>query len=229
MENMKYKIKRYATVVIHGLILILSIIKTYINRFIWLFRRQKAQYLHLQEFIDTKRETRCNLITLFDLLEKNDEKTLQIAPMDEGQRTYQSKDELVSYLPDMEAGVEILAIPVAVKAFKFFRHFVTIIVDKRDHIVEFYDPIGFDLTQYKNDVIWGPKASKKNLLKLTELVAYVQEKYGVYQLIENKDMHQTDFNQCALFVYDRIYKRGVKGYSFEEANKAPMSSKQAFI
>ncbi len=229
MENIKDKAKRYATVAIHGSVLILSIIKTYVNRFIQIFKRQKAQYLHLQEFIDNKRETRCNLTTLFDLLEKDAGNRLQIAPMDEAQKIYKSKDDLVSYLPDIEKGVEILAIPVAVKAFKYFRHFVTIIVDKRDNIVEFYDPIGFDLTQYKNDVLWGPKAKRKNLLKLRELVEYIQEKYGINQLIENKDMHQTDFNQCALFVYDRIYKRGVKGFSFEEANKTPMTSKQAFI
>nr|MCH9811319.1 hypothetical protein [bacterium] len=183
---------------------------------------------HLQEFKNSKKLANCNLNALQDSLSFFQE-AVQNANFVQSQRVYQSQKELLTRLPELEKEQDILAIPIAIKAFSFFRHFVTIIVDKRAGIIEFYDPLGFSTSQYKNAILWGPKCPKKELLSLSTLLKAIQEKYGIEKVVENTTIHQKDPNQCALFVFDRIYKRGVLDMSFEEASKKPLCSLQGYI
>lgn len=225
------KVKNTFSFAQHSTHLMAGIAKTYLKRFMLKFSKKRDSYPHLEEFILRRKQTGCNLHTLHSTLAglvKDHDKVI-ISSMVNGQKTYTSRLEILEHLPKASETTEIIAIPIALNIFKFFRHFVTIIVDRRAGVIEFYDSIGFTTLDYKNAVLWGPKCKKKNLLKLTELMDFVANFYGIDTIIQNKDIHQTDFNQCALFVYDRIYKRGIKGFSFRKASKTPFSSKYAHI
>ncbi len=229
MKKIFSTLSRYFTVGVHFLILLLSIGKTFIKRGYLKIRKIEVKHPHLQSFIDRRKESGCNLNSLFKSLEEQSDKAVLIAGLVKQQETYTSKDQLIKTLPSMGHETEIIAIPIALTAFSFFRHFVTIIIDNREGIIEFYDPIGFSTSQYKNSYLWGPKCKKGSHLTLSELMSTIKIKYDILKVIENKKIHQTDFNQCALFVYDRIYKRGSLGFSIEKASQSPMTSKQAFI
>jgi hypothetical protein len=229
MKQIFSAVVRYLTLGTHFLILLFFIGKTYLKRAYLKMRRIEASHPHLQLFIDKRNQSNCNLNALLESLHEKSDKKVLIATLVKKQETYTSKDELLSSLPRSEPETETIAIPLAVTAFSFFRHFVTIIVDHREGIIEFYDPIGFSVSQYKNAYLWGPLCKKGSHLNLSELIEHVKNKYNISTVIENKKIHQTDFNQCALFVYDRVYKRGCLGYSIAKADHFPMSSKQGFI
>jgi hypothetical protein len=219
---------RHIAVALRFTRLTISIAKTFVKRLYLRICKEKLQHPHIQDFIDKKEKSRCNLNTLAGVLKEQENGSLVVSKLVNAQTIYQSKEELLSYIPAHSQDSEIIAIPIAITAFSFFRHFVTIIVDRRAGIIEFYDPIGFTTSQYKNAVLWGPKCPKKDLLKLGELLISIKKHYQLETLIENTAIHQTDFSQCALFVYDRIYKRGIKGLSFKEASRSPLTSQQAF-
>ncbi len=222
-------IVRYFTLGVRSLILLFFIGKTYVKRAYLKIRRIETKHPHLKLFIDKRNQSSCNLNALLDSLHEKSDKRVIIATLVKKQETYTYKDELLNFLPPLTSETEMIAIPLALTAFSFFRHFVTIIVDRREGIIEFYDPIGFSISQYKNAHLWGPMCKKGSYLNLSELIEHVKEKYNISTVIENKKIHQTDFNQCALFVYDRVYKRGCLGYSIAKADHFPMSSKQGFI
>ncbi|MCH9622081.1 MAG: hypothetical protein S4CHLAM20_15160 [Chlamydiia bacterium] len=229
MKRFISHLSRYFTVGLHFTVLMASIIKTSIKRFYLKLRKRQVKHPHLQSFIDKRVKNNCNLMSLFHSLREQANPKLQISELVDLQQIYTSKDELLKSIPVKKSETEIIAIPIAITAFSFFRHFVTLIIDLREGVIEFYDPIGFSIAQYKNAILWGPKCAKGAHLTLKELVQATQKFYQINEIIENRAIHQKDFNQCALFVYDRIYKRGVEGLSFQKAGKAPLTSKQAFI
>jgi hypothetical protein len=229
MHKIALSLLHFFSLVAHCLILFASIAKTFVKRAYLKIRKIKIEHPHLQSFIEKRKKSGCNLNTLFDSLEEQSDPFIKISDLVKRQESYTSKDELLKSLPPLEKETEIIAIPLAISAFFFFRHFVTLIIDQRDGIIEFYDPIGFTISNYKNGFLWGPQCKKGSHLTLTELFSFIKEKYQISKVIENKKMHQTDFNQCALFVYDRIYKRGPLRFSAKKASQSPMSSSQAFI
>lgn len=229
MKRLISQIKRLLTIGVHFVVLMAAIIKTAIKRVYKKIRKQKVEHEHLRYFITNRKSNSCNLTTLLHSLEKRSCNKLLICDILDHQASYQNKGQLLRLLPEPQEGTEIIAIPLAASAFSFFRHFITIIVDLREGIIEFYDSIGFSIAQYDKGTLWGPNCPKAGKLKLSELVEKAKEVYGIDKVIENRELHQQDFNQCALYVYDRIYKRGVKGQSFAAASKSPLTSKQAFI
>ncbi|MCH9617583.1 MAG: hypothetical protein SP4CHLAM5_08720 [Chlamydiia bacterium] len=226
-RNMKI-LKRHITIAFRFTILTLSIGRTFVKRGLFRFCKKRPQQTHLQEFIERKEKNGCNLNALAGALNGQTNAALSVSNLVKAQNNYRSKQELLEHISGHPQHSEIIAIPIAITAFSFFRHFVTIIVDKRAGIIEFYDPIGFTTSQYKNAVLWGPKCPKNDLLKLEDLLISIKKHFQIETLIENTAIHQTDFTHCALFVYDRIYKRGVKGLSFNQAGRSPLSSHQAF-
>ena len=229
MTTLKSRAYRYLSVGTHTTILMLAVVKTTLKRLYRKIRKQKIQHSHLKRFIEKRAATQCNLNTLFNTLNDHANQKLIISKLVDTQPTYTSKEQLLNHLPTPTDETEIIAIPIAVEVFSISRHFVTLIIDFRDEVIEFYDPIGYSSTQYNNTRIWGPKCKRSERLTLAELIAHTKSKYEFPDFIENQDMHQKDVNQCALFVYDRIYKRATKGLSFEKAGLSPLTSKQAFI
>jgi len=229
MKHIKETVGRYLSVGLHFTVLMASIIKTSIKRLYLKIRRRSVHHPHLKQFVSKRLSNGCNLTSLHQSLKEHEDQRLQISDLVEAQTNYTNKDELFATLPVKKDKSEIIAIPIAITAFSFFRHFVTLIVDFREGVIEFYDPIGFSIAQYKKAILWGPRCPKGHHLTLSELTAYTKRFYNVDQVIENDAIHQKDFNQCALFVYDRIYKRGKEGLCFHKAGKKPLTSKQAFI
>lgn len=170
---------RHFTVGLRFLTLTLSILITSVKKEIHRRKKVKIQHPHLKDFKDKKYKSKCNLNTLSSLLNKKKSNRLLVSDLVNAQQTYQCKKKLLGYLPQHSETTEIVAIPIAIKAFSFFRHFVTIIVDRKAGIIEFYDPIGFTSYQYKNAVLWGPKCAKKDLLSLVELLIAVKERYQI--------------------------------------------------
>ena len=221
-------IKLFFSVSIHFLALSYSIVKTFFRRVALKILRKKTDVPYLQVFIDKKKKTRCNLSSLFDSIQKQLSCRIILSNLLKVQENYKHKDELLDSLPKLSSNTEMVAIPIAIKAFGFFRHFVTIIIDTKTQVLEFYDPIGFSINQYRNAILWGTKCEKSNSLSLNELIDCIKEKYGICAVEENTHMHQTDVNQCALFVYDWLHKRCVRRFSIKEAEKKPLTSNQAF-
>lgn len=229
MNKIIIRTKRVLSIGFRFTTLVSSILATGCKRVMLQFRKDNTYHAYLQEFIDKKVESGCNLTSLYETLKDKADDRLRISSLVNKQKTYTSRHDLLKMLPNLDAKVQIIAVPIAIKAFSFFRHFVTILIDRKSGLIEFYDPIGFTIFQYSKATLWGPLCEKSNLLSLSELIAYIKNKYQIEEIIENTEIHQKDFHQCALFVYDRIYKRGVKGYCFKKASKSPLNSNQAFI
>lgn len=234
---MKKKAKtlfHYCKIPVKFLILTCFIVKTFFKRKFQALKHSikgtKAPVpTHVNDFLKSKRIHGCNLDSLASSLQKHKSKSLQVSPFLLEQRSYISKNELLKKVCSMKDETEVLAIPIALTAFSFFRHFVTVIVDKRTKTVEFYDSIGFTTKDYTYATLWGEKCSKEERLQLQELMQHIRKSYTNYSFVENKQVHQKDFNQCAVYVFDRIYKRGVEKLCHVSASKKPLCSNYVYL
>lgn len=219
------------TIVLHFIVLVFVVAKTGIKRAYRSVMKIEIFCPHLCAFITRRKTTGCNLTSLTDALNEIQNDTLQVANIIDALSSYETKEDLLFLLPEREMDTEIIALPFAASSpfLLYVRHFVTIIIDFRDRRIEFYDSLGYTSKQYGASTIWGPNCEKGSCLTVEELVSACQSFYGFDDLVENDKFHQRDFNQCALFVFDRIYKRSIKGYTFEKAQESPLTPKQAFI
>lgn len=231
MKAFLQDLKTSATIVLHFIALALVVAKTEIKRVYRSIMKIETFCPHLCAFITRRKATECNLTSLTEALAEIQNDTLQVGNIIDALSSYETKEDLLLLLPKREMDAEIIALPFAACSpfLLYVRHFVTIIIDFRDSRIEFYDPLGYTSKQYGASTIWGPNCEKGSCLTVEELVSACQTFYGFDELVENGKFHQRDFNQCALFVFDRIYKRGIKSYSFETAQSSPLTPKQAFI
>ena len=205
-------------------VLFFAICFDFVRKFFTISSNRKSKPVHLEKFMQNKALYGCNLPALYHSLKGDASDTLILAELINKQKEYRVKEDLYQSLPPFQEKCQIIAIPLAVKVLGFYRHFVTIIIDKREGIIEFYDSIGFTISDYKNTILWAPNCKTKDALMLSELMSYAKSFYKIETIRENKVIHQKDFVRCALFVYDRIYKRAVKGFSFQKAGRHPLPS-----